>query len=84
MGVGYMREFNVERHYRDIRVTISMKYQPAPNVAATGKLLVMPWMDCWTNGRLWMLGATRQPQGALMKYATVQLTTDALKDKERQ
>jgi alkylation response protein AidB-like acyl-CoA dehydrogenase len=39
-GVGYMREFNVERHYRDIRVTnIYEGTSQLQVVAATGKLL---------------------------------------------
>ncbi len=39
-GVGYMREFNVERHYRDIRVTnIYEGTSQLQIVAATGKLL---------------------------------------------
>ncbi|MBN1886491.1 MAG: acyl-CoA dehydrogenase family protein [Thermoflexales bacterium] len=39
-GVGYMREFNVERHYRDIRVTnIYEGTSQLQVVAATGRLL---------------------------------------------
>src|SRR5512135_1537667 len=39
-GVGYMREFNVERHYRDIRVTnIYEGTSQLQIVVATGKLL---------------------------------------------
>ena len=39
-GVGYMREFNVERHFRDIRVTnIYEGTSQLQIVAATGKLL---------------------------------------------
>ena len=39
-GVGYMREFNVERHYRDVRVTnIYEGTSQLQIVAATGKLL---------------------------------------------
>jgi hypothetical protein len=39
-GVGYMREFNVERHYRDIRVTnIYEGTSQLQVVAAIGKLL---------------------------------------------
>ncbi len=39
-GVGYMREFNVERHYRDVRVTnIYEGTSQLQVVAATGKLL---------------------------------------------
>jgi alkylation response protein AidB-like acyl-CoA dehydrogenase len=39
-GVGYMREFNVERHFRDVRVTnIYEGTSQLQIVAATGKLL---------------------------------------------
>jgi alkylation response protein AidB-like acyl-CoA dehydrogenase len=39
-GVGYMREFNVERHFRDIRITnIYEGTSQMQIVAATGKLL---------------------------------------------
>jgi hypothetical protein len=39
-GVGYMREFNVERHYRDVRVTnIYEGTSQLQVVAAIGKLL---------------------------------------------
>lgn len=39
-GVGYMKEFNIERHYRDIRVTnIYEGTSQLQVVAATGKLL---------------------------------------------
>jgi alkylation response protein AidB-like acyl-CoA dehydrogenase len=39
-GVGYMREFNVERHYRDIRVTnIYEGTSQLQVVAATGRLM---------------------------------------------
>jgi alkylation response protein AidB-like acyl-CoA dehydrogenase len=39
-GVGYMREFNVERHFRDVRVTnIYEGTSQLQVVAATGKLL---------------------------------------------
>jgi alkylation response protein AidB-like acyl-CoA dehydrogenase len=39
-GVGYMREFNVERHYRDIRVTnIYEGTSQLQVVAAIGKLM---------------------------------------------
>jgi hypothetical protein len=50
-GVGYMREFNVERHYRDIRVTnIYEGTSQLQIVAATGKLLghaLDPLLDEW-------------------------------------
>ena len=50
-GVGYMREFNVERHYRDVRVTnIYEGTSQLQVVAVTGKLLghaLDPLLDCW-------------------------------------
>ncbi len=45
-GVGYMREFNVERHYRDVRVTnIYEGTSQLQVVAAIGKLLSRS-LDC--------------------------------------
>jgi hypothetical protein len=50
-GVGYMREFNVERHYRDIRVTnIYEGTSQLQIVAVLGKLLgraLDPLLDEW-------------------------------------
>ncbi len=50
-GVGYMREFNVERHYRDVRVTnIYEGTSQLQIVAAIGKLLghaLDPLLDEW-------------------------------------
>jgi alkylation response protein AidB-like acyl-CoA dehydrogenase len=50
-GVGYMREFNVERHYRDVRVTnIYEGTSQLQIVAALGKLLggaLDPLLDEW-------------------------------------
>jgi hypothetical protein len=50
-GVGYMQEFNVERHYRDIRVTnIYEGTSQLQVVAAIGKLLghaLDPLLDGW-------------------------------------
>jgi hypothetical protein len=50
-GVGYMREFNVERHYRDIRVTnIYEGTSQLQIVAAIGKLLghaLDELLDAW-------------------------------------
>jgi hypothetical protein len=52
-GVGYMREFNVERHYRDIRVTnIYEGTSQLQIVAAIGKLLghgLDPLLDDWAG-----------------------------------
>ena len=53
-GVGYMREFNVERHYRDVRVTnIYEGTSQLQVVAALGKLLgqaLDPLLDEWARG----------------------------------
>jgi len=52
-GVGYMREFNVERHYRDVRVTnIYEGTSQMQVVAALGKLLghaLDPLLDEWAQ-----------------------------------
>ncbi len=52
-GVGYMREFNVERHYRDVRVTsIYEGTSQMQIVAALGKLLgggLDPLLDEWAQ-----------------------------------
>lgn len=52
-GVGYMQEFNVERHYRDIRVTnIYEGTSQLQIVAAIGKLLghaLYPLLDEWAG-----------------------------------
>lgn len=53
-GVGYMREFNVERHYRDVRVTnIYEGTSQLQVVAVTGKLLghaLDPLLESWASG----------------------------------
>lgn len=52
-GVGYMKEFNIERHYRDIRVTnIYEGTSQLQVVAATGKLLghaLDDLLDAWAE-----------------------------------
>jgi hypothetical protein len=52
-GVGYMREFNVERHYRDVRVTnIYEGTSQLQVVAVTGKLLghaLDPLLEGWAS-----------------------------------
>ncbi|MBN2146967.1 MAG: acyl-CoA dehydrogenase family protein [Anaerolineales bacterium] len=86
-GVGYMREFNIERHYRDIRVTSI--YEGASQmqvVAATGKLLghaldplleTLSSQDCPPD-----LADLHQK---LVEANTLFLrATDALKEKERE
>lgn len=86
-GVGYMREFNVERHYRDIRVTnIYEGTSQLQIVAAIGKLLghaIDTLLDGWCaqafDPALEPLKAQLVQATALFKQAT-----DALKSKERE
>jgi len=86
-GVGYMREFNAERHYRDIRVTnIYEGTSQLQIVAATGKLLghaLDTLLDEWSaleygedlaDLKECLIGETEQFKRA----------TDALKEKERE
>jgi alkylation response protein AidB-like acyl-CoA dehydrogenase len=85
-GVGYMREFNVERHYRDVRVTnIYEGTSQLQIVAAIGKLLghsLDPLFDEWRAQEYGPGLATLKTQIA---EATNQLkqATDALKTQER-
>ncbi len=86
-GVGYMREFNVERHFRDIRVTnIYEGTSQLQVVAATGKLLghaLDPLLEGW---------AAVEPSPALVELhgklveanALLLRATDALKDQPRE
>ena len=86
-GVGYMREFNVERHYRDIRVTnIYEGTSQLQIVAATGKLLghaLDALLDEWA-------GLDYGEELADLKERLIEETeqfkraTDALKEKERE
>ena len=86
-GVGYMREFNVERHYRDIRVTnIYEGTSQLQIVAATGKLLghaLDTLLDEWAaldyGEDLADLKERLIDQTEHFKQAT-----DALKEKERE
>ena len=86
-GVGYMREFNVERHYRDVRVTnIYEGTSQLQIVAATGKLLghaLDGMLDGWAGEEygpeLAALQVRLAAETALFKQAT-----DFLKEKERQ
>jgi alkylation response protein AidB-like acyl-CoA dehydrogenase len=83
-GVGYMREFNVERHYRDVRVTnIYEGTSQLQIVAATGKLLghaldglLDEWaaMEALADLKARLIEATEQFKQA----------TDLLKEKERE
>jgi alkylation response protein AidB-like acyl-CoA dehydrogenase len=86
-GVGYMREFNVERHYRDVRVTnIYEGTSQLQIVAATGKLLghaldgiLDEWAALEYGDELSELKACLIEETAQFKQAT-----DALKEKERE
>jgi len=85
-GVGYMREFNVERHYRDVRVTnIYEGTSQLQIVAAIGKLLghsLDPLFDQW-------IAKDYGPELASLKEQLCEATdilkkaTDVLKVKER-
>jgi alkylation response protein AidB-like acyl-CoA dehydrogenase len=86
-GVGYMREFNVERHFRDVRVTnIYEGTSQLQVVAVTGKLLghaLDPLLEGWaaaapTPELVDMHGKLTQAN-ALFLHAT-----DALKEKPRE
>ena len=85
-GVGYMREFNVERHFRDVRVTNI--YEGASQlqiVAALGKLLgraLDPLFEQWAAQDY---GADLAPLKAQLVEATELLhqAGDALKQQER-
>ena len=74
-GVGYMREFNVERHYRDIRVTnIYEGTSQLQIVAAIGKLLgraLDPLLDEWI--------AREDYRGAGTRESSVVEATDLLR-----
>lgn len=85
-GVGYMREFNVERHFRDVRVTnIYEGTSQLQVVAATGKLLgraLDPLFDEW-------VAADYGTELSGLKAQLVEMTelfkraSDLLKEKER-
>jgi alkylation response protein AidB-like acyl-CoA dehydrogenase len=85
-GVGYMRDFNVERHYRDVRVTnIYEGTSQLQVVAATGKLLghaLDLLLERWAGSEV---EAELEPlRGQLIEANALFLrTTDALKEKER-
>jgi alkylation response protein AidB-like acyl-CoA dehydrogenase len=84
-GVGYMREFNVERHYRDVRVTnIYEGTSQLQIVAATGKLLghaLDALLDEWAGLDY---GDELSDLRLQLSEATAQfkLTTDILKAKQ--
>ncbi len=85
-GVGYMREFNVERHFRDVRVTnIYEGTSQLQIVAAIGKLLghaLDPLFDKWCAQDY---GPELAPLKAQLAEATDTLkkATDTLKAQER-
>jgi hypothetical protein len=86
-GVGYMREFNVERHYRDVRVTnIYEGTSQLQIVAAMSKLLghgLDELLDEWA-------GLDYGPELAPLKAQLVEANdlfkraTDHLKEQERE
>ncbi len=86
-GVGYMREFNVERHFRDVRVTnIYEGTSQLQVVAATGKLLghaldglLDEWAGLEYGEALADLKAVLVEENARFKQAA-----DALKAQERE
>jgi alkylation response protein AidB-like acyl-CoA dehydrogenase len=86
-GVGYMREFNVERHYRDVRVTnIYEGTSQLQIVAATGKLLghaLDALLDEWAAREY---GDENSDLKLQLSEETAQFkqATDILKEKERE
>jgi alkylation response protein AidB-like acyl-CoA dehydrogenase len=86
-GVGYMREFNVERHFRDIRVTnIYEGTSQLQVVAAQGKLLghaLDGLLDQWSGMEV---DDDLLPQHASLLQATAlfKQATDALKGQSRE
>jgi alkylation response protein AidB-like acyl-CoA dehydrogenase len=84
-GVGYMREFNVERHYRDVRVTnIYEGTSQLQIVAALGKLLGHALDDLFVEWSALEYGPDLASLKAQLIEATdlFKQTTDALKQKE--
>ena len=85
-GVGYMREFNVERHYRDIRVTnIYEGTSQLQIVAATGKLLghaLDGLLDEWV-AMDYGEGLADLKERLVEETERFKLATDTLKEQER-
>lgn len=85
-GVGYMNEFNIERHYRDVRVTnIYEGTSQLQVVAATGKLLghaLDGLLDSWAEQEV---GEDLAPLKAQLIEANnlFKRATDSLKERER-
>jgi len=86
-GVGYMREFNVERHYRDVRVTnIYEGTSQLQVVAAIGKLLGRS-LDCLLDEWIGIdYGSEMEPLKTQLTEATelFQQASDALKTQEQE
>lgn len=86
-GVGYMREFNVERHYRDVRVTnIYEGTSQMQVVAAITKLLghaLDPLLVSWADHDYGPALEDLSNQLAEANQAFLQ-ATDCLKEKERE
>ncbi len=86
-GVGYMREFNVERHYRDVRVTnIYEGTSQLQIVAALGKLLGHALDGLLDEWAMLDYGEGLQDLKLRLVEATskIKQAADYLKDKERQ
>ncbi len=86
-GVGYMREFNVERHYRDVRVTnIYEGTSQLQIVAATGKLLGHALDELFDEWAGLEYGDELSGLKARLSEETERFkeTTDFLKEKERE
>jgi hypothetical protein len=86
-GVGYMCEFNVERHYRDVRVTnIYEGTSQLQIVAATGKLLGHALDGLFDEWAGLDYGEKLSGLKARMSEVTTRFkeTTDFLKEKERE
>lgn len=73
-GVGYMREFNVERHFRDIRVTnIYEGTSQLQIVAAIGKVLGHTLDDLFNDWAAQDYGAELEPLKSQLSEATAVL-----------
>jgi alkylation response protein AidB-like acyl-CoA dehydrogenase len=86
-GVGYMREFNVERHYRDIRVTnIYEGTSQLQIVAAIGKILGHALDDLMDRWAALDYGPELDPLKAQVADATdlFKQSIDRLKENERE
>jgi alkylation response protein AidB-like acyl-CoA dehydrogenase len=86
-GVGYMREFNVERHYRDIRVTnIYEGTSQLQIVAAIGKILGHALDDLMDKWAALDYGPELDPLKAQVADATdlFKQSIDRLKENERE